>query len=312
MSRNLVSIIIPTFNRAYILKDTLESVLAQTYANWECLIIDDGSTDLTIEIIENYIKLDTRFRLLYRPSERIKGASTCRNVGLENSKGEFIQFLDSDDIMSSNKLEEQVKLLSITNELAIATCKWGRFIKEMDDSVNFENFEAYNNFDDVPIFLEALSKSKGYFPIHAYLFKKELIKKSGLWNENLSLNDDTEFIIRVLCNSDVIYFTENTRVYYRWTKESNISSYNDYQKVDDAINSWKLIELYLKIRFKNRTINYVEFMKEGVYTNVNNRFPELTLKHKTFFEKQLKKSNLYFSIKKYLYQRFYKLLKKWS
>ena len=56
MSRNLVSIIIPTFNRAYILKDTLESVLAQTYANWECLIIDDGSTDLTIEIIENYLK----------------------------------------------------------------------------------------------------------------------------------------------------------------------------------------------------------------------------------------------------------------
>ena len=310
MSTSLVSIIIPTYNRAHLISETLDSVLAQTYKHWECIIIEDGSTDQTAKIIENYIKLDARFCLLNRPINRIKGASTCRNIGLENSKGEFIQFLDSDDIMSSNKLEEQVNLLSKTNELAIAICKWGRFIKEMDDSVNFENFETYNNFDNVPAFLEALSKSKGYFPIHAYLLKKELIVKSGLWNENLSLNDDTEFIIRVLCNTEAIYFAENTRVFYRWTNEDNISTYNDYHKVDNAINSWKLIEIYLKIRFKDRAINYVEFMKEGLYTNVNNSFPELIKKHGVFFKKQLKKNNLYYSIKKYLYQRFYKLWKK--
>ena len=96
-----------------------------------------------------------------------------------------------------------------------------------------------------------MATSKGYFPIHAYLIKASIIKKAGYWNEYLSLNDDSEFMIRLFCNTDKIYFASTATVYYRWTNNENISTYNDYQKVNDAIHSWKLIEQNLKIRFKS-------------------------------------------------------------
>ena len=84
-SQPLVSIIIPTFNRAHLIGETLDSILAQTYTHWECLITDDGSTDNSIEIIQEYVTKDTRFKLFTRPANRPKGANACRNIGLEKA-----------------------------------------------------------------------------------------------------------------------------------------------------------------------------------------------------------------------------------
>ena len=89
---NLISIIIPTYNRAHLIGETLDSVLAQTYPHWECLFIDDGSTDNSIEVIQAYTKQDKRMKLFTRPAHRMKGANACRNIGLENAVGEYIVF----------------------------------------------------------------------------------------------------------------------------------------------------------------------------------------------------------------------------
>lgn len=292
-----VSIIIPTFNRAHLIKETLDCVLEQLYPNWECIIVDDGSLDNSMSIVNSYIKKDNRFKLFIRPNNRIKGASTCRNIGIENSNGEFIQFLDSDDLLSPNKISEQIKLLKNCPENVISTCKWGRFNINLKDSNIFENLGTYISFDNPLLFLDALAVSKGYFPPNAYLIKTDLIKKVGLWNEYLTINDDGEFMMRVIANTEKIYFASKAIAFYRHTDTANLSNYNNKQNVNDAINSWKLVDSYLKIRFKKDSISYVEIMKNVLYNNVKNSFPELTFKHKYFFKKQLEEFKLWRRIK---------------
>ncbi|GAA5036478.1 hypothetical protein GCM10011506_30400 [Marivirga lumbricoides] len=101
MTNPLVSIIIPSFNRETLISETLDSVINQTYENWECIVVDDGSTDDTINTIERRIKKDFRIKLFSRERSP-KGASTCRNIGIENSKGDYIIFLDSDDLLKDD------------------------------------------------------------------------------------------------------------------------------------------------------------------------------------------------------------------
>jgi len=107
MNSPLVSIIIPTYNRAHLIGETLDSVLAQTYSNWECIVVDDGSTDETDKLMVSYCEKDYRFQ--YSKREILpKGASHCRNIGLEKAKGNYCIFLDSDDILISNCLDNRI------------------------------------------------------------------------------------------------------------------------------------------------------------------------------------------------------------
>src|SRR5690606_1022644 len=105
----LVSIIIPTYNRAHLLGETLDSVLAQTYTNWECIIVDDGSTDTTADILKTYCDKDARFQYHKRPDIYQSGGNGARNYGLVLSKGEYVQWFDSDDIMYDNYIELKVE-----------------------------------------------------------------------------------------------------------------------------------------------------------------------------------------------------------
>lgn len=106
----LVSIIIPTYNRETLIAETLDSLINQTYTNWECIVVDDGSTDNTVKIIKEYAAKDSRFKFHTR-KRTPKGAPTCRNIGLECSKGCFVLFLDSDDILLNYALEVRVSHL---------------------------------------------------------------------------------------------------------------------------------------------------------------------------------------------------------
>ena len=106
----LVSIIIPTFNRAGFLPETLDSILGQTYKNWECIIVDDGSTDNSFEVIQQYVDKDPRFKLYKRPENYKSGANGARNYGFDLSKGEFVQWFDSDDLMHENLLSEKINI----------------------------------------------------------------------------------------------------------------------------------------------------------------------------------------------------------
>ncbi|MAM28749.1 MAG: hypothetical protein CMC13_06970 [Flavobacteriaceae bacterium] len=128
----LVSIIIPTYNRAHLLGETLDSVLAQTYQNWECIVVDDGSEDHTQELLKQYRKKDNRFAFFERPSEKPKGANACRNIGLQNATGTYIIFFDSDDLMTPDHVAVKMNVLTEgTYDYVIAKTK------------NFDGYDAY-------------------------------------------------------------------------------------------------------------------------------------------------------------------------
>ncbi|WP_339916368.1 glycosyltransferase family 2 protein [Yeosuana marina] len=107
----LVSIIIPVYNRVQLIGETLNSILNQTHNNWECIVVDDGSTDDTIRVVKQYNQKDSRIKLYNRPEKYIKGANACRNYGFEKSNGDYINWFDSDDIMMSNFIEKKVTIL---------------------------------------------------------------------------------------------------------------------------------------------------------------------------------------------------------
>ncbi|WP_417887302.1 glycosyltransferase family 2 protein [Zunongwangia sp.] len=110
MNNPLVSIIIPTYNRAHYIGETLESVIMQTYQNWECIVIDDGSSDYTDELMEFYCEKDAKIQYRHRPNHKPKGANACRNYGIEFSNGDYLIFLDSDDLLHTVSIETRVDI----------------------------------------------------------------------------------------------------------------------------------------------------------------------------------------------------------
>ena len=116
----LISIITPAYNAEKYISETIDSVLKQTYVNWELIIIDDCSTDSTSEIVQNYQKKDDRIKY-YRLANNSGAAATPRNKGIEISRGEYIAFLDSDDLWLAEKLEKQIESLKLTNTDLIYT-----------------------------------------------------------------------------------------------------------------------------------------------------------------------------------------------
>ena len=120
-----VSIIIPTYNRAHLIGETLDSILAQTYQNWECVIVDDGSSDNTDAVLANYLKKDSRFNYYKRPQQYLSGGNGARNYGLKMSVGKFVVFFDSDDLMTPNHLAVKIEtILKLKCDYVIAKTKF--------------------------------------------------------------------------------------------------------------------------------------------------------------------------------------------
>ena len=296
---SVVSVIIPTYNRAHLLGSTLDSVLSQSFTDWECIVVDDGSADATPELMEFYCLMDSRIKFFSRPQEKLKGASSCRNYGIEKAQGDFIQFLDSDDLISQNKIFEQVKKLKVNNDFTISTCAWGR-LKEK----KFEKYKgllSYSDFHNIPDFLNSLTSAYGYFPLNAYLFTRKLVTLTGPWNENIHLNDDGEYIMRLLCKCERIVFAPTSTAKYRVACKNNLSSFGNFKGVETAVYSWKLIDANLKIRFGNKANKFVDWSKGKFFLNLLNYYPQLIEIHSDFFSKQIKmekdKSGFFFRFK---------------
>ena len=271
----LVSIIIPSFNRATLIGDTLDSIISQTYANWECIIIDDGSTDNSINILENYAKKDTRIRCYKRPNQKKKGSNTCRNYGFNLSNGEFVKFLDSDDLLSNDNIFEQlesIKKFDCYNGIVV-TSQWNYFINNILGVIPLskQNNKSYRSGYDL---LSDFGIYNTFYPPHIYLTHRSVFIKSGLWNEYLKINQDGEFFTRVLLNSSRIVHSKKGMVYYRFgynSNEVNVSSFSTREKKEHSILSWVLIEAHLRL-YKNdeKDIPYIQNAKSVVLKQLDN------------------------------------------
>src|SRR5690554_2562574 len=174
----LVSILMPLYNAEKWLAQTIESVLAQTYSNWELIIVDDGSTDNSYEVAQCFAKKDSRIKVY---KQKNKGACAARNKAFELSKGEYIQYLDADDLLSKNKIELQLKALEKANDSnAIANCSWQKFHKrggDIDDKKQLID-KSYTK----PLYwLTDSWLNGGHGAVMAWLIPRKLIAEAGLW-----------------------------------------------------------------------------------------------------------------------------------
>lgn len=128
----LISVITPTRNRLELLRETMESVAAQTLAAWEHLVVDDGSDDGTAEAVAARVAADPRVRYLVRTGEAA-GASVCRNLGLRESRGQLVVFLDSDDLLAPQALARRVEVMARNQDLDFATFQTGVFLETVGD-----------------------------------------------------------------------------------------------------------------------------------------------------------------------------------
>lgn len=262
IENNLVSIIIPTYNRAHLIGETLESIIAQSYKNWECIVVDDGSTDDTAILIANYIKKDNRFQYHQRPVDRIKGANACRNYGLELSKGKYIKWFDSDDIMHPDFLARQVQVLELNKELDFCVCQSLTFYK---DSEIITKNEA-NRKPKHSLILSYLVKNH-YFFTGAPLWRKEYFHQKDLFDENLSDSHESDFHFRMLLyfpkyiyKNDFLFsirrgnesITQNTKNKYS-SLDSKIIFFSKARKLinEQYIEDKDLINEYLTFRISN-------------------------------------------------------------
>lgn len=219
---SFVSIIIPTFNRAHLIIETLGSVLAQTYKNWECIVVDDGSTDHTKEVMAAFCKKDSRFQYYQRPNNKPKGANACRNYGLELSKGEYINWFDSDDLMHKDKLKIQVEQLH-NSSYNYVICQTMMFDVKNNKEIGLKSsrLRSDNIFEDYILF-------KIFWLTGAPLWKKSFLLINNLtFNEKLQQAQDYDFHMRVLEISENYFDYEVPLVTFNFHNENMSIATND-------------------------------------------------------------------------------------
>ncbi len=239
----LISIIIPTYNRANLISETLESILTQTYTNWECIIVDDGSTDETKKVVEEYIKKSNRFQYHHRLVNTIKGANACRNYGFELSKGEYIKWFDSDDIMYPSMLEKQI--YSFVEKVEVSVCKLNYF--DFEQGVSRKENKIFSNY-----LIEDYIIGKVTFYISGPLWKRNFIEKqTDLFDESITNLDDWDFNLRMLYQEPSIVYLEEPLIQYR-IHETSLSH---------QINKLNLLEIKSEFRAREKHLRLLKTNK---------------------------------------------------
>lgn len=287
-----VSIIIPTFNRAGFLSKTIASVIAQTISEWECIVVDDGSEDETDELMRVIVESDPRFIYKKRCLSRYKGGNTCRNIGLEYARGEFIQFLDSDDLISPNKLEDQLKALINEDPNAIATCKWGFFSSDsLLSAIPYK--PTYKNAQSPLELINIYSRHITYMPLHVFLVKRDVVERAGPWNENLTKSQDTEFFIRVVLKCSKIIFVPSAEVYYRVGAGDNVGTISDAEKAKSAVLCWKLVNTAIFNTYKIKNHSLVRVGITELFKKIRCIYPDVVKDNHDFFELRYSKAEYF-------------------
>jgi glycosyltransferase involved in cell wall biosynthesis len=186
-----VSIITPSFNRADIVHETAESIFRQTYTNWEWVIVDDGSTDNSWQVLESFAAKEERVKILKRNREP-KGACTCRNIAVEKCSGDYLIFLDTDDLLAPFCIEQRVAYIQQhpINDFIIFPMLL--FRKQPYDTMLLWNIDSHRNDVERIMFGDPVCQGTGT------IWKKSSFVKIGMWDEKLLLWQDIELHLRSL------------------------------------------------------------------------------------------------------------------
>jgi glycosyltransferase involved in cell wall biosynthesis len=237
----LVSILVPAFNAQEWIGDTLRCAVAQTWSQKEIIVVDDGSTDQTLAIARRFESDSVRV-----VTQKNQGAAASRNTAFSLSRGEYIQWLDADDLLALDKIEKQMEILhEVQSRRTLLSSSWGRFM--------YRHYRT--KFQPTPLWCdlvptEWLLRKMGqnlYMQTSTWLVSRELTEAAGEWNTSLLGDDDGEYFCRVLLRSDGVRFVPNAKVFYRAASFSSLSYIgNSDQKMEAQWRSMQLHVGYLR------------------------------------------------------------------
>ncbi len=237
---DLISIVTPLYNSEKYIEETIKNVQNQTYENWEWLLVNDCSTDRSTEIVEKYAKEDKRIKLLNLKEN--SGAATARNVGIEQSKGKYIAFLDSDDLWVKEKLEKQIKFAKKNNydftftdyEFADETGKPTGKVVKVPKTINYK--QALKN---TTIFTSTV------------MFNVKTLGKELIFMPDVQRGQDTATWWKVLKTGRTAYALNESLSFYR--RSSNTLSSN---KITALKRTWNLYRNVEKLSFFTALYNF--------------------------------------------------------
>jgi len=208
-----VSVIIPTYNRANLLARAIKSVLNQTFQDFELIIVDDGSTDNTKEVVEEFQKKDSRIKYIFQ--ENSGGPAKPINTGIKNSRGEYIAILESDDEWLPEKLEKQAEILDRFPNVGLVSCYAFKIFSNGKKTIYKAPFSGILKKEDWKKYWQLW----GILSFSTILMRRESVEKVGLLDENLKIAADVDFYLRFIKQFD-FYFIPIPLINYYQIEES--------------------------------------------------------------------------------------------
>lgn len=220
--QDLVSIIIPNYNSIKYIDETLNCLLNQTHKSLEIIVIDDASTDGSYQHLLS--KCENRLKVV---ANQGKGACAARNLGLELAAGDYIQFIDADDLVSLDKIERQLEILQGHKD-KVAVCSTSHFYQSIQDGLITDRPFMFSTEKPEEFLLRLYGgdgNSHNMVAISAWLTPLEIIRKAGKWDETLTKDQDGEYFCRVvMASSGIVYEPLVTNYYRKYVYGNNISS----------------------------------------------------------------------------------------
>ncbi len=239
MSVPCVSILIAAYNAERWLAETLESATGQTWPNVEVIVVDDGSTDATLAVARRYESATVK--VIHQPNA---GACAARNRALAEARGDYVQYLDADDLLSLDKIERQVRRLASEPAGTVATGPWSRFYGDVSTATQ-TSAPDWRDYEPASDWLLQSWGGNGTIPVFSWLLPRDVAERAGAWDETLLLNQDGVYAAQLLVAARKIVFVEGAWGYYRSGMAGSISGRRSDRALRSLFEAYSSCELTL-------------------------------------------------------------------
>lgn len=234
----MISVIIPVYNAEDYIDTPLRSLLKQSFQNFEVILVNDGSTDNSVDVIRKIIKTNTRFKII---NQKNSGPGSARNKGVSEAKGQYISFLDSDDYFEPNFLEEMYKV-AVDEDADIVVCDFDK-VNIDGSSIKVYKSKLKKTIDNITAFKDIL-QSENLTSISANkIFRKKLFDKVT-YPTGIIINEDVATIYRLILKANKVAFVSKVLFHYVQIEGSSMNGFN-YNKLIDRLKVAEIIENHL-------------------------------------------------------------------